>query len=55
MKPSADTPADKERDEGRDETLFVWNGTVARIPAPVQPAVAEDVGGAEGGKATPNR
>lgn len=54
MKPGADeTPA--EREEGWDETLFVWNGTVARIPAPDQPAAAEDVGGSEGGNATPNR
>ncbi len=36
MKASADdTPAGPGRDDGWDETVLVWNATVARIPAPV--------------------
>jgi len=35
-----------ERDEGWDETVLVWNATVARIRAPaVQPDSARGVGG----------
>ncbi|MGH3006799.1 MAG: hypothetical protein ACRDOS_13070 [Gaiellaceae bacterium] len=57
MKGSADdAPPGKGRDEGWDETVLVWNATVARIPAPaVQPGSAQDVAGVEGGNATPNR
>ncbi len=57
MKASADdAPPGKGRDEGWDETVLVWNATVARIPAPaVQPASAQEVAGVEGGNATPNR
>jgi hypothetical protein len=36
-----DTPSGKRRDEGWDETVLVWNASVARIPAPaVQPGSA---------------
>jgi hypothetical protein len=46
MKAGADdTPPGEERDEGWDETVLVWNATVARIPAPGAP---RDRGGAEG-------
>jgi hypothetical protein len=57
MAGAGDAPPGTERDEGWDETVLVWNGTVARIPATaVQPDSAHDVaGGAEGGNATPNR
>lgn len=34
MKTSADDTPLGERDQGWDETLLVWNATVARIPAP---------------------
>lgn len=57
MKASADdAPPGNGRDEGWDETVIVWNGTVARIPPPaVQPDSAQDAAGVEGGNATPNR
>ena len=57
MKASADdTPAGPGRDDGWDETVLVWNATVARIPAPaVQPDAAQDVAGVDGGNATSDR
>lgn len=58
MKASAgDAPPGTGRDGGWDETVLVWNGTVAKVSAPaVEPDSAHDVaGGAEGGNATPNR
>jgi hypothetical protein len=57
MKASPDDASrDKGRDEGWDETVLVWNATVARIPAPaVQPDAAQDVTGVEGGNATSDR
>jgi len=57
MKASTDdAPPGEGRDEGWDETVLVWNATVARIPAPaVQPDSARDAAGAEGGEATPSR
>jgi hypothetical protein len=46
----------EETDEGWDETVFVWNATVARIPAPAtEPDSADDVAGVEGGNAPPHR
>jgi hypothetical protein len=52
MKTRAD---DAPQGKGWDESVLVWNATVARIPAPaVQPAAAEDVAEAEDGNATPN-
>lgn len=45
MKPGADDPQpSEERDEGWDETVIVWNATVARIPPPgVQAGSARDL------------
>lgn len=38
----------RRRDEGWDETVFVWNGTVARIAVAVlEPDSAGDVAGVE--------
>jgi hypothetical protein len=38
----------RRRDEGWDETVFVWNGTVARIAvADLEPDSAGDVAGVE--------
>lgn len=51
-----DAPAGEGKDDGWDETVLVWNATVARIRAPaVEPNSVEDVAGVEGGNATPNR
>ena len=57
MKASTDdAPPGRRRDERWDETVLVWNGTVATIPASgVQLDSAEDVADVEGGNATPNR
>ena len=45
MKPTADAGSETERVEGWDDTVLVWNATVARIPAPVPAASAADGGG----------
>jgi hypothetical protein len=46
MKPSADhAPPSRRRDDGWDETVLVWNATVARIPAYVLPDLVVDVPG----------
>lgn len=56
MNASAGAPPGKGREEGWDETVLVWNATVARIPArAVQPDVAQDGADLERGDATPNR
>ena len=51
MTASADGASpDQGRDEAWDETVLVWNATVARIRAPgVQPDSARDVADGEGG------
>ena len=53
---AGDAPPAKGRDEGWDETVLVWNGTVARIPAPAaEHDSAQEVAGSEDGDATPDR
>ena len=38
-----DAPAGKESEEGWDETVLVWNATVARLPAPTgEPDLAHE-------------
>lgn len=50
------THSDHERVEEWDETVVVWNATVAKIPpAAVQPKSTEDAGSVAGGKTTPDR
>jgi hypothetical protein len=44
MKASADETQKKGRDQGWDETLLVWNATVARIPAPAGAAGRHESG-----------
>jgi hypothetical protein len=48
MRASAhDAPPAEEQDEGWDETVLVWNATVARIPPPPgRPASASKIAGA---------
>jgi hypothetical protein len=46
MKPSADdAPPSRRRDDGWDETVLVWNATVARVPAHVLPNLVVDAPG----------
>jgi hypothetical protein len=44
MKPLADQTSDERRDEGWDETVLVWNATVARVPAPTEAAGRHESG-----------
>jgi hypothetical protein len=44
MKPSTDETEMDARDEGWDETVLVWNATVARIPAPAGAAGRHESG-----------
>ncbi len=57
MKASDDAPRERGSDEGWDETVLVWNATVARIPAPAAtpPGPDEDVAAIEGRSAKPER
>ncbi|MGH3091574.1 MAG: hypothetical protein ACRDOP_17450 [Gaiellaceae bacterium] len=58
MKASADdAPPGEGREEGWDETVLVWNATVARIPTPavLQPDSAREAAGVEGGDAASSR
>ena len=53
---SSEAPPDETAKRGWDETVLVWNATVARIPAPaVHPDAAEDVADADDGELGPNR
>jgi hypothetical protein len=47
VKPGAhDAPPADERDEGWDESVLVWNATVATIPAPhASPDSAQEIAG----------
>jgi hypothetical protein len=44
MKASAGDTENEARDEGWDETVLVWNATVARIPAPAAAAGRRESG-----------
>jgi hypothetical protein len=44
MKASADETQKEGRDQGWDETVLVWNATVARIPAPAGAAGRHESG-----------
>jgi hypothetical protein len=56
MKAAADEPQKEGRDEGWDETVLVWNATVARIRAPaIQPDPSRDIAGFEAGKKSAKR
>jgi len=50
-----DAPPRKDGDAGWDESVLVWNATVARIPAPaVQPDSARGVGGEKADAESPS-
>jgi hypothetical protein len=44
MNADADETQKEGRDEGWDETVLVWNATVARIPAPADAAGRHESG-----------
>ena len=44
MRASADETRKKGPDQGWDETVLVWNATVARIPAPAGAAGRHEAG-----------
>jgi hypothetical protein len=44
MKARTDDTENEARDEGWDETVLVWNATVARIPAPAAAAGRHESG-----------
>jgi hypothetical protein len=55
MKASDETPRDGGQDGGWDETVLVWNATVARIPTPANATGRHEAGPSLCQPLTPSR